>query len=202
MKRGQARHACPMRPAGRSACEGALTVRAGSASFRFFEIQTKRNNMMKLKSLLQIIALLAIASQLSACGTPYRASPGWGAGGYSSKDLDSNTVQVNYLTGRSAGTQTITKYVMYRSAEIALERGYDGFRLLEIGGFSVGGVGGYTSSANVKIFLQNRSAAEIAQEQAAPKVKISLIEVGIFQKGVVYSAKDVKEKLESQIQRD
>ncbi len=157
--------------------------------------------MMKLKSLLQIIALLAIASQLSACGTPYRASPGWGAGGYSSKDLDSNTVQVSYLTGRSAGTQTITKYAMYRSAEIALERGYDAFRLLEIGGFSVGGVG-YTSAANVKVFLLNRSAADIAQDQATPKVKISLIEVGIFQKGKVYSAKDVKEKLESQIQRD
>ena len=141
-------------------------------------------NARKLKNIIQTIALLAIISLLSACGTPYRAAPFWGAGGYSSKDLDKNTVQVSYLTGRSAGTQTISKYIMYRSAEIALERGYDAFRVIDMSGFSSHGIGGYTSAANAKIFLLNLSPADIAKIQAAPKLKISLIEVGIFQKDV------------------
>lgn len=158
---------------------------------------------MKHKTPLQIIALLAIASLLTACGVPYRASS-WGSGGYSSRDLDRNTVQVNYLTGRSAGTETIAKYVMYRSAEIALERGYDAFRLIDMNGFSVRGGSSYTSSVTAKVLLLKFSPEEITQAKAQTGrvPKTSPLEIGIFQKGTVYSAKEVKEKLESQIQRN
>jgi hypothetical protein len=150
----------------------------------------------------QLVSLLTAVSLLSACAAPYQAAPTWGASGYSSKDLDRNTVQVDYLSG-SGSSNALSTYVMYRSAEIALERGYEAFKLVDMSGFSSAGSVAYSSSASAKIFLLNRSPEELAQArtQAAKMPKTSLMEVGIFQKGVVYTAKEVKAKLGPRVLR-
>lgn len=175
--------------------------------FKIFKItkQTIRNHKMtlrKFKILFQTVTLFATVGLLSACGTPYRPAPFWGAGGYSSADINSNTVKVSFLTGSSADMRTISSYIMYRSAEITLERGYDGFRVLDASGFSSNIGGRFSSAADVKIFLMKLSAIDKARYQATQKTKHDLLKFGMIQKGEIYMAKDVKEILEPQIEHD
>ena len=140
---------------------------------------------------------LAIGIALNACGVPYQASGGFGMGGYSSRELGNNTLEVSYLTGRSADTGTIKHYVMYRSAELAQEHGFEAFRLLNLSGYSVGGAYGTTSSVTAKIALLHPDTAE---RQRAETRKLFL-GAGIYQKAEIYLAAEIMEKLEKRIQR-
>lgn len=95
------------------------------------------------------IATLFLCCALAACGAVYKPAPFWGASGYSSKDIGPHTVSVNYLTGATADAGKARDYALYRCAEIALERGYDGFVVLEGGAFSTGSPYGFTTSSTI-----------------------------------------------------
>ena len=56
-----------------------------------------------------------------------------------------STVSLNYLTGATADAGTARDYALYRCAEIALERGFDGFVVLKGGAFSTSGPYGTTT---------------------------------------------------------
>lgn len=136
----------------------------------------------------QRLMLLALAvALLSACAAIYKPAPFWGASGYSSSDIDAGTVQVNYLTGATADTGTARDYALYRCAEIALERGFDGFVVLKIGAFSVVGPYGTTTSATLTMRLFKGAAPDKGALQAGAQG--------------VYEAKAVKSRLEAGIKR-
>ena len=69
---------------------------------------------------------------------------------------------------------------MYRSAEIALERGYDAFRLLEIGGFSKGRR--LHLGRQRQGFLTQSQRGRYRTDQATTKVKISRSKSAYFKK--------------------
>lgn len=96
---------------------------------------------------LRVLAL-ALMPLFVACTAIYEPRPFWGANGYSSRDIDATTVQVSYLTGAGAHhADRARDYVMYRSAQITIERGFDGFLVLKgRAGGSTYGYGAVTSA--------------------------------------------------------
>lgn len=106
------------------------------------------------------LGLALAACLLSACSAVYKPAPFWGAGGYSSTDLDASTVSVNYLTGATADADTARDYALYRCAEIALERGFDGFVVLKGGAFSTSGPYGTTTSATITMRMFKGAAPD------------------------------------------
>lgn len=134
------------------------------------------------------IALLALPTLLvGACAAIYRPAPFWGANGYSSHDIDATTVTVNYLTGTGADRGLARDYAMYRCAEIALERGFDGFLVLKADAFGVAGPYGSTTSSTVTMRMFKGAAPERSSWPAGTS--------GAF------NARVVRARLESRIER-
>lgn len=134
-----------------------------------------------------VLVMALSASLLSACAALYKPAPFWGASGYSSTDIDGSTVQVNYLTGATADPGTARDYALYRCAEIALERGFDGFVVLKGGAFSVLGPYGATTSSTLIMRMFKGAAPD----------------KGVLPAGAqgVYEARAVKSRLEAGIKR-
>ena len=104
--------------------------------------------------------LTLVTVGLSGCSVVYRPAPFWGAGGYSSTDIDAMTVDVNYLTARSADEGQVRDYALYRCAEIALERGFDGLVVLKAGAIAIPGPNGFTTTANIRMLLFKGAAPQ------------------------------------------
>ena len=82
-----------------------------------------------LSRLLAILGVLALA----ACATPYQSSvAGWFfvAGGYDQKDMGNNVWQIGFHGNVDTTRETLQTYWLYRSAEIALDHGFDGFEVV------------------------------------------------------------------------
>lgn len=133
-----------------------------------------------------MLLVVLLTCLITACGVIYKPSPFWGAGGYSSTDIDATTVRVNYLTGATADVITVKNYALYRCAELTLERGYDGFVVLKGDASSVGGPYGYTTGATIVIRMF-KGAVE------STKVPVK--------SGGVYYAEALKTQLEPRIKR-
>ena len=143
----------------------------------------------------QLIAIVSIVSLLTACARPYQAQSGFfDMMGYRSRDVDTNTVEVIYRNQKYTDM-----YVMYRSAEIARERGYQFFRVLADRSVY------YTEFAyaetRVKIFMFNPSPDEKVASESEMLEKKRRIMAGLIFAGDVFSAKDVIENLEEKIIR-
>lgn len=122
-------------------------------------IQVKWRSM---RTLLATILCLALAG----CALTYKPAPFWGAGGYSSKDINTNTVSVNYLTGRGATAEKVKNYALYRCAEVTLEKGFDWFLIRE--GSARSQSGGYTSSASATyVITMYRGTAPVTRQHIA-----------------------------------
>ncbi len=147
----------------------------------------KKHISSSLARVSRLISVLAFCSALAACGVPYKPALFPGAGGYSSTDINATTVNVNFLTGRTADEGTARDYALYRCAEITLERGYDGFVILKGQANSVPGHYGYTTYANITMHMFKGEP---------PK------ELTIGKKyGAVHLAAPLKERLEHRIDR-
>lgn len=85
-------------------------------------------------SKLLVWALLALTgSMLAACATPYQSSIAgvFGvAGGYSDEQLADGIWRVRFSGNVEATQETIQTYWLYRCAELALAKGYDGFAIV------------------------------------------------------------------------
>ncbi|GGC93394.1 CC0125/CC1285 family lipoprotein [Undibacterium terreum] len=154
---------------------------------------------MKLRNLLQILAISSGTLFLGACASNYTASPGFGMAGYSSRDIDPTTVEVRYLSGAVAGTEILKEYVLYRSASIAIERGYDAFRIIDSGAYSVRSQHGYTSTATATIKMFRRDKEE---DPMGKKIQTTIFWPQEFNKAAVYMASEVKSSLEKNIRKD
>lgn len=89
---------------------------------------------------------------LAGCAVTYSPAPFWGASGYSSKDINANTVSVNFLTGRTVNIETARIYALYRCAEITLEKRYDWFLIKE--GSARNQTGGYGAHASATYVIE------------------------------------------------
>lgn len=82
---------------------------------------------------LRHLVLAASAAVLAACSTttPYQpaSSPG-GYDGYSQTMLDNTTARITFGGNSLTNRETVENYLLYRAAEMAVERGHDTFSLV------------------------------------------------------------------------
>ena len=83
---------------------------------------------------LRHLALAASAAVLAACATttPYQAAskPG-GFDGFSQTMIENDRARVTFGGNSLTERDTVENYLLYRSAELAVERGFDNFTLAE-----------------------------------------------------------------------
>jgi len=83
---------------------------------------------------LRHLMLAGSAIFLAACATttPYQpASKPGGFDGYSQTMLDNQTARVSFGGNSLTDRETVENYLLYRAAEIAVERGYTSFSLID-----------------------------------------------------------------------
>ncbi|GGO98322.1 CC0125/CC1285 family lipoprotein [Stakelama pacifica] len=80
------------------------------------------------------LAGTALAALLLTAGcatpTPYRPAPGIGGindNGYSDQQIESNRYRVMFSGNSLTSRETVERYLLYRAAELTLEKGYDYF---------------------------------------------------------------------------
>ena len=75
------------------------------------------------------------ALALAACATPTPYQPATGSGfyrnGYSDQQIEPNRYQVSFAGNSLTSRETVERYLLYRSAQLTLERGYDYFILAD-----------------------------------------------------------------------
>ena len=82
---------------------------------------------------LRHLVLAASAAVLAACATttPYQpASKPGGFDGYSQTMLDNSTARITFGGNSLTDRETVENYMLYRAAEMAVERGFDTFSLV------------------------------------------------------------------------
>jgi hypothetical protein len=84
--------------------------------------------MRKLYKSIFLTILLCLLLSSCATPTPYKAQ--WLTGGYSDIRYDKNTVKVSFRGNGYTSRETVEDYLLYRCAEITVERGYDYFVVL------------------------------------------------------------------------
>jgi hypothetical protein len=76
----------------------------------------------------RLLVLAAVAVTLAACATPY-VQEGL-TGGFDVKDLGQDVYRVRFGGNGYTSRETVQTYWLYRSAELALEKGFTGFEIL------------------------------------------------------------------------
>lgn len=83
----------------------------------------------------RFLGLLALCLALAACTAPqptrYQQSEDDNGFGYSEKWLDETTYEVRFAGNRLTERETVEAYALYRAAELAREKDYESFALLE-----------------------------------------------------------------------
>jgi len=83
-------------------------------------------------SVCRVMGGLVVLSVLAGCGggpTPYQ--PAAGAYGYSEQQIEDNRYRVTFAGNDLTAPDTVQNYLLYRSAEITLDRGYDYFTMVD-----------------------------------------------------------------------
>jgi hypothetical protein len=88
--------------------------------------------MLRFKSLRNASLLLCIAAAACTSPTPYRpASAGSDHTGYSSRQIESNRYRVSFAGNSMTSRETVERYLLYRAAELTVQRGYDWFAMAD-----------------------------------------------------------------------
>lgn len=79
------------------------------------------------------LRLLVVATVfgLAACGTPTPYQPVADGHGYAEQPLEEDRYRVTFAGNSLTPRETVENYLLYRAAEITLERGYDHFVVVE-----------------------------------------------------------------------
>jgi len=89
--------------------------------------------MSARRLLLAVPAIAALA--LAACSTPTPYQPlgagGRYGGGYASQQLAPNRYRVMFAGNSLTSRERVETYLLFRAAELTLERGYDGFTIVD-----------------------------------------------------------------------
>lgn len=90
-----------------------------------------------LKAKLKQPALVAMAAALALGGcmtaTPYQPATGTGQyrTGYSDEQIEENRFRVSFAGNTLTSRETVERYLLYRAAELTVQRGYDYFILTD-----------------------------------------------------------------------
>jgi hypothetical protein len=82
----------------------------------------------KLMSGRRHLVSLVVALGLAACSTPYQAT--FLTGGYSEKQLEADVWRVEFGGNGFTTQETVQTYWLYRSAQLTLDKGYEGFEIV------------------------------------------------------------------------
>lgn len=95
-------------------------------------MQTHRSHRGRAKA---IVAVLLGSAVLAACATPtpYRPLTGSGsyATGYYDSQIESNRYRVSFAGNSLTSRETVERYLLFRAAQLTLERGGDHFILVD-----------------------------------------------------------------------
>ncbi len=110
---------------------------------------------------LVLVTVLGIVGLLSGCATPYKASGLMGRFGYSDIQIDHNTVKVSFRGNAVTSKDTVETYLLFRCAEVTVEKGYDWFATVSESGETKQGTlntpGYYTGSGNTSGHISGNS---------------------------------------------
>lgn len=76
--------------------------------------------------------LLAGSAALASCATPtpYQPAVGIGRDGYTDQQIDSDRFQISFSGNSLTSRETVERYLLFRAAELTLQRGFDNFVLV------------------------------------------------------------------------
>lgn len=90
--------------------------------------------MPKSPRVAAIALLLAGSAVLASCATPTPYQPAVGAGqyrnGYTDQQIDNDRFQVSFSGNSLTSRETVERYLLYRAAELTLQKGFDNFILV------------------------------------------------------------------------
>lgn len=78
-----------------------------------------------------LFPLFAIAVALAGCSTPTPYGPALDGKGYSERQTESDRFRVSFSGNSLTPRETVETYLLYRAAELTLQRGHDHFRVVE-----------------------------------------------------------------------
>ncbi len=77
-----------------------------------------------------LLMILAIA--VAGCATTQYHPSTFLSGGYTDKEISPDTYDVSFIgPSRSTDYETVRKFLLYRTAELTLEKGFDYFQVME-----------------------------------------------------------------------
>ena len=113
----------------------------------------------------KILAPILLTAALLGCAKPALYQPMQDEVGYGQQQLEENRYKVWFAGNRATPRETVENYVLYRCAELTLEKGYDYFVLSDrstegehragpgmsvgLGGFRLGGHGGISIGTGI-----------------------------------------------------
>ena len=78
-----------------------------------------------------VVLLLALAGLLAGCGQPTPYQPAADGYGYSEQQIEENRYRVTFAGNDLTAADTVQNYLLYRAAELTLDRGYDYFTVVD-----------------------------------------------------------------------
>lgn len=78
-----------------------------------------------------ILPLVLAISCIAGCATPYQPFELFGRGGYQERKISEDVYQVTYYGNHVTSMETLNALLLYRSAELTLNNGYDYFEVLK-----------------------------------------------------------------------
>ncbi len=165
---------------------------------------------MNCPSRLDSAFLLACVLAGCATATPYQ--PMQNNVGYADQQLESNRYRVSFAGNSSTKRETVENYVLYRTAEVTLDKGYDYFVLSststerepERSGGITFGIGGYGfgSRSGVGIGIGTGTSTDSRYREYQGQADALLMRgKKPADNPAAYDAREVKENLESGIVR-
>ncbi|MCQ4143193.1 hypothetical protein [Vogesella sp. AC12] len=117
---------------------------------------------------------------LSACATTYQPFQLFGTGGYTESQVGVATYQVSYYGNHVTSMETLNTLLLYRCAELTLEKGYDGFQITRgYGRQPISSMGGFRS---VKYVIVMHGGAPQGQGDQSYDARAVLQEFGPYAK--------------------
>jgi hypothetical protein len=77
-----------------------------------------------------VVAGFAMLAMLAGCGQPTLYQPAADGYGYSEQQIEDNRYRVSFAGNDLTSADTVQNYLLYRAAELTLDRGYDYFTVV------------------------------------------------------------------------
>jgi hypothetical protein len=78
-------------------------------------------------AILLVLASAGIATACASTETPYQTASGSSQHGFTEYQIENNRLRLTFSGNSSTEMETVKRYILYRAAEVTLERGYDYF---------------------------------------------------------------------------